>query len=545
MAREDLSNIHTGAYHAKNRLLDPWCEFGLEKSPFSSAIDFTSGVKLSHFQDVIDSLNYFASSSETFSIVSGYKGVGKTTVIDAFIADSDKITYKIKASSSLTKEELVEDLVYGFRLDIPEYGISNGAKLALFLDEVWGRAENSLLIIDDAHLLNLTCINMIFELISKQKDTGYLKVILTGRESLFERIVNNYTQYMAHVRPLHFIISAVPEHQIKSYLHSCLVRANWPDILPEISTGCLKQIYELSGGIPCRINMAADKILCNYIRASRYPEENNSIKHNSQNRFDSHNAFVNVFIYISYIVMLFGCYGWYASVLFQQQIFAESTERDHIKSALSSVVKKNTDAKIERDHIKSTVASVVKKNTDTKTAVRHGFKDREIIAIKYADNRLLLKQSVSDINSMGNTEFLNYLAQSENNGITAGNVFSHKPQVGSNLKVKVDTGLISAARKTFAYDGGKINSLNGYTIQIMGSHDINAINKFKNSTRLASQMYVYKTMLGNKDWNILIYNSFKSYPEAKREQAKLRSSYHLQNVWVKSLDVVHKEINKT
>ena len=58
-------------------------------------------------------------------------------------------------------------------------------------------------------------------------------------------------------------------------------------------------------------------------------------------------------------------------------------------------------------------------------------------------------------------------------------------------------------------------------------------------------MYVYKTMLGNKDWNILIYNSFKSYPEAKREQAKLRSSYHLQNVWVKSLDVVHKEINKT
>jgi len=93
-------------------------------------------------------------------------------------------------------------------------------------------------------------------------------------------------------------------------------------------------------------------------------------------------------------------------------------------------------------------------------------------------------------------------------------------------------------------DGDKIDALNGYTIQVMGSYDISAINKFKNSTKLGSKMYVYKTMLGSKEWNILVYNSFKSYPEAKHEQATLRSRYFLQNVWVKSLDVVHKEMRK-
>ncbi|MBT4884994.1 MAG: AAA family ATPase [Legionellales bacterium] len=538
MSREDLRHINTGAYHAKNRLLDHWCEFGLRKSPFSIEVNFVSGVKLGHFQDVIDSLRFFVSSPESFAIVSGHTGVGKTTILDAFILETEKRTYKIKASSSLTTEELLENLLREFSLDIPEYGVSDSAKLSLFLDEIGNYAESMILIIDDAHLLNMACINIILELINKQKDAGSLKIILAGRETLFERIIKQYTHSMINVRPLHFIVSAVPEHQIKSYLHSCLVRANWPGILPEISTSCLKQIYELSAGVPCRINMAADKMLYNEIKTSIHPEPNNNVMNNSQSGLSLHNAMVNMLLLVSYLVILCGCYGWYSSVTLQQhQSFVASPASDHNQMTTSNTNQNRIDYK------KTAKVS----NTNKRVITNIQFADNKHIAMP-ANTKSGIKKPASDLNTMQNVEFLKYLEQSEGQNVTRGDVFLHKASVNSDIKTKVearvDSNVIRTTKKSFAYDGDKIDALNGYTIQVMGSYDISAINKFKNSTKLGSKMYVYKTMLGSKEWNILVYNSFKSYPEAKHEQATLRSRYFLQNVWVKSLDVVHKEMRK-
>jgi len=268
MDREDLTCARTYAAHAKYRLTDPWLDLGVASSPFAADMYIDHDALLPHFQDTVDSIRYFADASDPLAVISGYPGVGKSTIVEALCQIRDFPVCKIDATSALTQETLLERILDQCGIDVPEYGLSTSAKLTLFADEVSAETQPRLCIIEDAHLLNTACIQLVLELVSKQLGHSAFKVILVGRETLFERIIKQHSHKMMHVRPLHFIVSALPEYQLTAYLHGCLARAKWPGILPEISADTLKQIYSLSDGIPYRINLAADKVLCNALHAT-------------------------------------------------------------------------------------------------------------------------------------------------------------------------------------------------------------------------------------------------------------------------------------
>jgi type II secretory pathway predicted ATPase ExeA len=499
--RMDLKYTRTAAYQARARLMDSWCEFGIAKSPFSGNGSQVSGVKLAHYQDTLDSLNMFSQSDETFVIISGISGVGKTSIIESFIAETDAITCVVNCNSAMPGESLFEQLLFDSGLNIPLMSMSDSAKVSLFLDEIENRAENTILVLEDAHLMNAGSLKLVLEILSKQQRTNYFKVIMSGRETLYERVIKQYTHDIA-VRPLHFLVAPLPEHQLKAYLHSCLVKANWPGVLPEIPAPVLKQIYDLSDGVPYRINLAADKILCNHLLG----QDNHIPAHLQQDsEFLSYNFFVNCFMSVCYLVLLCGCYGWYSSVL----------------SPTKYAEKEPTVAPI------STPAPTPK--------------------VQVASLAPVTKVSLPKVDSqpMNNTEFLKYIGTKIDVSETKESLKTHVEKNSAIKPIKIAKTIPTSEPKINLFrDKSILASQTGYTLQVMASYNLDTIVKFKQNSTLGENMHIHETVKDHQHWYVLTYSNFANYNAAKHAQKILQVKHNIRGAWVKSLSQVHTEINK-
>jgi len=574
MDREDLTCARTYAAHAKYRLTDPWLDLGVANSPFAVDMHIDHASLLPHFQDTVDSIRYFADASDPLAVISGYPGVGKSTIVEALCQIRDFPVCKIDASSALTQENLLELILEQCSIDVPEYGLSTSAKLTLFADEVSAETQPRLCIIEDAHLLNTACIQLLLELVSKQLGNSLFKVILVGRETLFERIIKQHSHKMIHVRPLHFIVSALPEHQLTAYLHGCLARARWPGVLPEISADTVKQIYSLSDGIPYRINLAADKVLCNALHATAN-QRKAPLDFLGKTGNQSHsNTMIQLFLSVAYAVLLCGCFGWYNTVKSQQATTARFVEAPSPAQAkpepVRQVAHETAPSSVRIAAAGTTPAPVVK-----------GMKNSEFL-------RYVNAQEQSDV-AENFSQALQSSTLTQRTGTTPvkttapispphTTVASAKPSIQpspnpstmptgtrqpgtqrSGLTVQASAvpvtqsshPVLAKPRITtsplapgYTEDEDKILQESGYTLQIMASGHLSAVKQFQQGSRLGSNMLVYKTQRNNQDWYVLTYGQYATYQDAKAAQATVRSRYYLQHAWVKPLKAVHKEIQQ-
>ena len=514
MFREDLKYTRTAAYQARARLMDSWCELGLAKSPFAGASSQASGIKLAHYQGVLDSINMFANSDETFAIVSGVSGAGKTSICDSFVIETDTTTCVINCNSAMPGEALFEQLLFDSGLEIPTNSISESAKISLFIDEVARRSENIILILDDAHMLNVGAMKMVLDLLARQKNSTFLKVIMCGRETLYERVIKQYTHDIS-IRPLHFMVTPLPEHQLKAYLHSCLVKGNWPGVLPEIPASVLKQIYDLSDGVPFRINLAADKLLCNYLQ-SQINSSSSSVRPESGS-FLSYNFLVNCFMSVCYLVLLCGCYGWYSSVLSPTKYAAEEPTNIRALEPLQPEVTQVASTE-------PTKINMVPKNQSPQ------MNNAEFL--KYLGAKIDVDKTKVDIKSQVREEHRQFSKQSINRISPIKQLppqTSYKPQPQVNL----------------FRDKSILSQQKGYTLQVMASNSLDTIVKFKDSSILRDKMYIYETTRDRKHWYVLTYSNFNNYNTAKNAQQILQVKHNISGAWVKSLNQVHSDMNRT
>lgn len=539
MDREDLTCASTCAAHAKRRLADPWLDLGVANNPFTVDMSVNYAALLPHFQDTVDSIRYFADSTDPLAVISGYPGVGKTTVVDALCQINDFPVCKISASSAFTQEHLLELLLEQCSIDVPQYGLSTSAKLTLFADAASAETQPRLCIIDDAHLLNTACIQLLLDLVSKQLGHSLFKIILVGRETLFERLMKQYSHMLTHVLPLHFIISALPEHQLTTYLHRCLARANWPGVLPEISEDTLKQIYSLSDGIPHRINLAADKVLSNALHANTNQQKAPLYYTGKVVNQQYSNRMMQLFLGLAYAVLLCGCFGWYNTVKLQQaantrftQVASIAPPAQVIPEPVQQAATHATPPPKRLVMAPSTGASVIKRTKTTEF-----LRDTKTLAQPDASaNFGPVSPSSPTIEQRGFTPMPLPHSSTIPTGTRQPGGLHSNPIVQADVKPITQT--------AYTEDENKILQDSGYTLQIMASPHLSTIKQFQQGSRLGSDMLVYKTQRNNQVWYVLTYGQFTTYQAAKTAQAKVRSRYYLQHAWVKSLTTVHKEIQQ-
>ena len=81
-----------------------------------------------------------------------------------------------------------------------------------------------------------------------------------------------------------------------------------------------------------------------------------------------------------------------------------------------------------------------------------------------------------------------------------------------------------------------------YTLQLMGSHDLADLEKFIRAHKLAGKATYYRAIFHNSPWYMLIYGDYNTAMQAHTQALQLPTDLRKMHPWVKSYEMVQKEI---
>jgi septal ring-binding cell division protein DamX len=87
-----------------------------------------------------------------------------------------------------------------------------------------------------------------------------------------------------------------------------------------------------------------------------------------------------------------------------------------------------------------------------------------------------------------------------------------------------------------------LKSLNGYSIQLAASPNLNRIKQFVITNQLRGKAGYYKTCMHQQAWYILIYGQYSSISTAVQVVHQLPSALQTQHPWVKSYKTIQTQI---
>ncbi|MBV53166.1 MAG: hypothetical protein CL816_03760 [Coxiellaceae bacterium] len=85
---------------------------------------------------------------------------------------------------------------------------------------------------------------------------------------------------------------------------------------------------------------------------------------------------------------------------------------------------------------------------------------------------------------------------------------------------------------------------NNYTVQLMGSYDRRAIQRFVDQASLGNNAVIYEASFHGKPWFTLIYGDYQSAKAAKEAIAVMSSNLRELHPWVKSFKSIQDEIKQ-
>ena len=178
--------------------------FGLSADPFTlENNDYFSTEALDKLLRLMDYLSHY---SDKVIVVTGAAGLGKTRLIDEFIAreDSEKAICRIEATAEDTATQLLYEIAEQWQLNLPQQmGIEVlQQELMSVAHEVDRDVDARLILIDDAHLLSRDVLAVLLELVHRPHNgTSQIRLLFFGEEPLRSRI-EQLLAASEHPRPL-------------------------------------------------------------------------------------------------------------------------------------------------------------------------------------------------------------------------------------------------------------------------------------------------------------------------------------------------------
>jgi general secretion pathway protein A len=192
------------------------------------------------------------------AMLSGEIGCGKTTISKVYVKElsEDKYDIGLIINPKLESEEFLQEIVYQFNIpNIPNTKVECLRVLNDKMIENMQAGKETLLIVDEAQLLNETTFEEIRLLLNFQLNNRFLlTIILLGQPELREKVkkieqLNQRIAIQYHLTPFDF------EETLK-YIDYRQQKAGRKDSL--FSQDSVEKIYEHSKGIPRKINNLCD-----------------------------------------------------------------------------------------------------------------------------------------------------------------------------------------------------------------------------------------------------------------------------------------------
>ena len=238
--------------------------FGITEKPFSIAPDPRYLYMSDGHREALAHLMYGLANNGGFVLLTGEVGAGKTTVcrrLLQMVPENMEVAFIVNPKVSVA--ELLATICDEFSIVYPP----GNSSIKVFLDRInnyllnaHAQGKNTLLIIDEAQNLDndlLEQVRLLTNLETNQRKL--LQIILVGQPELRDRLDSPGLQQLTQRITARYHLGPLTKEETRAYV---LHRLRIAGIKEQIfSIAALRQLYELSQGIPRLINVLCDRAL--------------------------------------------------------------------------------------------------------------------------------------------------------------------------------------------------------------------------------------------------------------------------------------------
>ncbi len=239
--------------------------FGLTREPFSLAPDPRFLFMSDQHREALAHLLYGVQGGGGFVLLTGEIGAGKTTVTRCFLEQLPKhcvVAYIF--NPCLTALELLQTVCAEFHIPPLPTGATVKAHvdaLNAFLLDAHAKGQHALLIVDEAQALEpplLEQLRLLTNLETSQRKL--LQIILIGQPELRERVDGPGMEQLSQRVIARYHLGPLSAKDTRDYVKHRLSVAG-PHVPVPFDAAALSRLHKLTGGVPRRINLLADRAL--------------------------------------------------------------------------------------------------------------------------------------------------------------------------------------------------------------------------------------------------------------------------------------------
>jgi len=235
--------------------------YKLTGQPFRLSPDYRFSFRHRTYDEALAYLKYATSEGEGFVAITGAPGTGKTTLINALLAelDASRVSVASLANEQLDPRDLVERVNDAFGLPAHN-GNAPLHKLMRFLNQNQAAGGRAILIVDEAQGLTPEALEELRLLSNLQNLDGLLlQIFLLGQDPLMDMIrapgMEQLRQRLiaaSHLEPLQLT-------ETVAYVEHRLRLVGWQNN-PSFTEESMTLIHKFSGGVPRRINLICHRL---------------------------------------------------------------------------------------------------------------------------------------------------------------------------------------------------------------------------------------------------------------------------------------------
>lgn len=242
--------------------------FNLKDSPFSITPDPGYLYMSPHHQEALGHLLYGAGQGADqgggFVQITGEVGTGKTTLIRALLEqDIEGVDVALILNSTVTEKEFLASVCDELRIEYPRDSESLKPlvdALNEYLLKTHAAGRRTVLIIDEAQNLSRDVLEQIRLLTNLETHTHkLLRIMLVGQPELKDMLARKDLRQLAQRITARYHLTPLNRSETMDYVAHRLEVAGGRRSL--FSTGALRAVHKLSGGIPRLINIICDRAL--------------------------------------------------------------------------------------------------------------------------------------------------------------------------------------------------------------------------------------------------------------------------------------------
>lgn len=233
--------------------------FNLNAHPFAEKPPIQWLQRDPRIEQALARLKFFEQQGE-IALIIGQTGLGKSSLLRLFIHELPQNRYHpIYLHFTPISANAFLRLIVIKLGEKPKMG--KDRLMLQILERIQQNEKCTLLVIDEAHLIDPQTLTDLRLLISSIDEQTPLKIVFCGQENLRDILKRSSHADLVHRSPLRFYLHALSKEQTGAYIDSRITMAGGTD---KIFDGDAKNlIHDYTGGVPRQINNVATACLIN------------------------------------------------------------------------------------------------------------------------------------------------------------------------------------------------------------------------------------------------------------------------------------------